>query len=74
MDDVTQKLIYAATDLYLDNKESEYPKYNGSTYCLTLKDLVEDGKLSSPILNSNGDEISLDKIIFLLNFLYIHHF
>ena len=63
IDNVTEKLIYAATDLYLDNKENEYPKLNGSTYCLTLNDLVEDGKLSSPVLDSNGDEISLDKII-----------
>ena len=63
IDSVTEKLIYAAADLYLDNRESDYPKYNGSTYCLTLSDLVEAGKLSSPVLDSNGDEISLDKII-----------
>lgn len=63
IDNVTEKLIYSATDLYLDNKERDYPKINGSTYCLTLKDLVDDGKLSSPVLDSNGDEISLDKII-----------
>jgi len=63
IDNVTKKLIYSATDLYLDNKENEYPKLNGATYCLTLNNLVEDGKLSSPVLDSNGDEINLDRII-----------
>lgn len=63
MDDVTEQLIYSAAELYLDNKENDYPKNEGSTYCLTLRDLVNDGKLTSPVVNSNGDEISYDKII-----------
>jgi len=63
IDEVTLKLIYSATDLYLDSKENEYPKNKGSIYCLKLGDLVDNGKLSSPVLNSNGDEISLDRII-----------
>lgn len=63
IDSVTEKLIYSATDLYLDNKESDYPKIEGAKYCITLKSLVEDGKLSKPVLDSNGDEISLDKVI-----------
>ena len=63
MDDVTKNLIYSAIDLYLDNKGKDYPKYNGSTYCLTLNDLVEDGQLSAPVLDSNGDEISLNQVI-----------
>ena len=63
IDNVTEKLIYSATDLYLDNKQSEYPKNDGSTYCIKLQDLVNDGKLSSPVLDSSGNEISLDRII-----------
>lgn len=63
LDEVTEKLIYSATDLYLDSKQSEFPKTNGSTYCVKLQDLVNEGKLSSPIIDASGNEISLDKII-----------
>jgi len=63
IDEITMELIYSATDLYLDNKLADYPKNNGSTYCLTLQKLVNDGKLSSPLLDSNGNEIDLDKLV-----------
>jgi len=63
IDDVTKKLIFSATELYLDNKLADYPKNNGSTYCIKLEDLVNDGKLSSPVLDASGNEISLNKIV-----------
>ena len=63
IDSVTERLIFSATDLYLDTKQNDYPKNSGSVYCLTLQDLVDDGKLVEPILNSNGDKISLDRVV-----------
>lgn len=63
IDEVTEKLIYAATDLYLENKKNDFPNYNGSVYCIKIGDLVNDGKLSNPVLDSSGNEISLDQIV-----------
>jgi len=61
IDEVTEKLIFSATDLYLSNKESMYPKTNGRLYCISLEDLVNDGKLQQPLIDSNGNEIQLSK-------------
>lgn len=59
LDEVTKQLIFSAADLYLDNRENDYPKENGLIYCLELQTLVDDGKLSTPLLDSNGNEIKL---------------
>ena len=59
VDKVTEKLIFSATDLYLDENKYEFPLKDGNDYCITLEDLVDDGKLQAPLLNSNGDEMDL---------------
>ena len=59
VDKVTEKLIFSATDLYLDENKYRFPLKDGAAYCITLRDLVDDGKLQEPILNSNGDEMDL---------------
>ena len=59
VDKVTEKLIFSATDLYLDENKYRFPLNDGAAYCITLRDLVDDGKLQEPILNSNGDEMDL---------------
>lgn len=63
IDKVTEELIYSGTDLYLDNKLNEYPKVNNNVYCITLEAIVDEGKLTSPIVNASGDEISLNKYV-----------
>ena len=59
VDKVTEKLIFSATDLYLDENKYRFPLNDGAAYCITLRELVDDGKLQEPILNSNGDEMDL---------------
>lgn len=63
LDSLTEKLLVSATELYLDNKESEFPKSEGADYYITLLDLVNDKKIKSPLLDSNGNEIDLQKTI-----------
>ncbi len=63
LDEATETLIYSATDLYIDSKKNDYPKNNDNIYCVTLKELVDDGKLKEPILNSKGKEIDLNKYV-----------
>ena len=65
IDKVTEQLIFSATELYLDNKLDEFPKNDGITYCVTLQDLVDDGKMYAPILDSNGNVISLEKYVLI---------
>ena len=59
VDKVTEKLIFSATDLYLDENKDTFLLKEGNAYCVTLEDLVNDDKLQAPLLNSNGDEIDL---------------
>lgn len=51
-----EDLIYNAADLFLDKYSDEYPKENGSTYCIPLTDLVGEGYLSSNLTLSNSEE------------------
>ena len=63
LSDKTESIIYAATELYLA-ENSNYTKKEGNTYCISLGQLVDDGKLNNPINDfKTGKEIPLDKII-----------
>lgn len=59
VDKVTERLIFSATDLYLDENKDTFLLKEGNAYCVTLEELVNDDKLQAPLLNSNGDEIDL---------------
>jgi len=63
VDEVTQNIIFSATDLYLENKSSKYPKINSNVYCIELQDLVDEGKLKEPIIDVNGNVVELTKQI-----------
>lgn len=63
IDKITEKLLFSAASLYLDNKQSEYLKIEGSTYCINLRQLVEDEKIEEPILDSEGNVVDLNNII-----------
>ncbi|MBR6690741.1 MAG: prepilin-type N-terminal cleavage/methylation domain-containing protein [Bacilli bacterium] len=59
VDDLTLRLIYDAADLYISNNSSDFPKINGKMYGISLKDLSDEGLLSSPIkLSDNIDLIN----------------
>ncbi len=58
------KLIYDATDLYVKERESTYTMTTGSTYCITLETLVNDGKLKNTIKDFTTEkEIPLNKVV-----------
>ncbi len=58
------QLIYSANELYLREKEHDYPMYEGATYCVSLESLVNDGKLKSPVEDlKTGKQITLNQIV-----------
>ena len=62
--EVTKKLIYSGTELYIDNNQNKFAKIGGNQYCVTLEELVDENYLSEPILDSmSGEEISLNKFV-----------
>lgn len=63
IDEVTEKLIFSATDNYLDSRVSIYPKTNSNVYCITLNDLVNDNKLQSPVIDASGNSIDLNTFV-----------
>ena len=52
-DDVTLKLIYGASELYIKNHPDLFPIGEGNKYIISLEDLVDDMLLVSPITFSN---------------------
>lgn len=48
-DEVGNKIIYAAVEQYINENSSIYPK--GNSYCIEISDLVQNGKLVSPVVN-----------------------
>ncbi|MGE5456398.1 MAG: prepilin-type N-terminal cleavage/methylation domain-containing protein [Ignavibacteriales bacterium] len=64
VDAASLALIESAIDLYIDDNDDTYPNINGSTYCITFQQLVNDGKLKPPVLNAKtGEEIDLNTLI-----------
>lgn len=58
------QIIYTANQLYLSENKNEYPMLAGSTYCVSLETLVNDGKLKKPLKDfSTGKEIALNQIV-----------
>lgn len=60
-DKISLDLIYSATDSYIKENRSDYPKVKENIYCIPLKDLVDDNKLKSPIKFSDSDEDITEK-------------
>lgn len=58
------QLIYASNELYLEENLYEYPMLYGATYCISLEELVKDGKLKSPVQDMiTGKEIPLNQVV-----------
>ena len=49
IDNSTKKLIFDATELYMSNNISNYPKLSGNKYCISLDKIVNAGMLEAPI-------------------------
>jgi len=56
VDDLTLKMIYSASELYIDEYPNKFEEINGNKNCITLRDLTGEGYLKSPI---NVDDIDI---------------
>lgn len=65
----TLKLLYSATEKYMDENNNTYPRIIDRSYCISLQTLVDDGKLTDPITDSQtGSDIPLtNKIVITVN-------
>lgn len=63
INEATKLMISSATSLYLEENQNKYGYIKGDTYCISLRTLVEKGKLSAPIKDQSGKEISLDTFV-----------
>lgn len=63
IDEATEKLIIAGASNYVDENKNDFPKINGNVYCITIQTLVDDNKVSKDLMDSEGNEIDLDKYI-----------
>lgn len=58
-DEFTEKLIYNAVDLYLDDNKNMFVKDSEINYCIPLNTLVDNGYLKGPIkLNGSDTDIT----------------
>ncbi len=62
--DAAMQLISNATELYLEEKTSEYSMRHGETYCISLETLANEGKLKRPLKDlSTGKDIALNQVV-----------
>lgn len=58
IDDSNLSLISSSFELYLSENKNTVMNY-GLPYCIKLQTLVSDGKLNTPIKNSDDEEINV---------------
>lgn len=64
--EVNQKLLTAATDTYIQKNGGKYAstyEANGSTYCIPIQSLINDGILITPFKDVNGNEIDYSDVV-----------
>ena len=55
----TGNIIYDAADQYIREHPDLYPPGQSGRYCITIKSLIDDGKLVEPVIDpTTGDDIS----------------
>lgn len=63
-DEFTEKLIYNAMDLYMDDNKNMFVKDNEINYCIPLSTLVDNGYLKGPIkLNGSDTDVTSLKTV-----------
>ena len=59
-----EQLIFNGATNYMEKYPDIYPKEEDTTYCFTLKELVESGDLShSLLIDQKGKELNLNQVI-----------
>lgn len=57
----TETIMKEAANVYLLDHPNEYPKVNGKYYCISVEQLINDGRLSEPFTDpTTGNEIPKD--------------
>ena len=57
----TKKIIYSATEVYMDENRNDYPMNVGTSYCILIADLVEAGKVDESVEDNTNGEIRLSQ-------------
>ena len=57
-DKVVEKIIYNATSLYMDDNSDYYIKDQSKTYCIKIKDLVDNDNLKAPVKYKDKSDIT----------------
>ena len=63
IDEATKILITTGASNYIDENKNDFPKTSGNTYCITLQTLVDDNKVSKDLVDSEGNELDLNKYV-----------
>jgi prepilin-type N-terminal cleavage/methylation domain-containing protein len=66
LSEANTKILEMATDTYIERNPITYEysyEANGSTYCIPVQKLIDDGILEKPFKNINGQEIDYSSII-----------
>lgn len=66
LSEANTKILEMATDTYIERNPITYEysyEANGSTYCIPVQKLIDDGVLEKPFKNINGQEIDYSSII-----------
>ena len=64
LSDLTEQVLITSTKAYVNDNENDFPVNNGNVYCVSLKRVVSENYLKTPVIDSNtGEEIDLDKIV-----------
>lgn len=62
--ELTLQTITSAVELYLQDYEMKYPKIDGNVYCITLQELVDNNRLTEPIIDiKTGTSLPLTNIL-----------
>lgn len=64
--EANMQLLANATDVYIENHSAFYTnsfEANGSTYCIPVQTLINDGVLETPFKDVNGNEIDYSNVV-----------
>lgn len=55
----SMQIIFDVTDQYIKEHPNDYPPGKSGRYCITIQNLIDDGKLVSPVIDiTTGEDIS----------------
>ena len=64
LSDLAEQVLITSTKSYVNDNENDFPIYNGNVYCVSLKKVVRENYLKTPVIDANtGEEIDLNKIV-----------